>query len=246
MIKTSEQIDLISAALVKAQAKLQNVGKSGVAKGEKFSYKYVKLPEVLDEAREKLSAEGVYILQATVNGEGTSIGVITRLLHSSGQWIESALYCAPSKFDAQGVGSVSTYLRRYGLLSMIGMGAEDDDDGNAASVAAPQPQKSAGIYRAPDVPARPHVREAWGETEKPKANGNAISVASEMGVEQRAEIFRKEMQERFAKCKVPADVDVVVKNNSRALEGLKKVVPEVYADVMATATNAKNELFASA
>jgi hypothetical protein len=170
MIQTSEQIDAISAALVKAQAKIQNVGKTGTAKAtNSFSYKYAELPEVLDEARGKLSAEGIYILQATVNGEGSNIGVITRLLHSSGQWIESALYVAPTKFDAQGVGSVSTYLRRYALMSMVGIGA-DDDDGTAATVAAPQPQR-AGMVRAADVPLNGNGQQA--ERRQPIPAGDA-------------------------------------------------------------------------
>lgn len=228
MIQTSEQIDIISAALVKAQAKIQNVGKTGLAKAtNSFSYKYAELPEVLDEARTKLSAEGIYILQATVNGEGANIGVITRLLHSSGQWIESALYVAPAKFDAQGVGSVSTYLRRYALMSMVGIGADDDDDGAAAAVAAPQPQR-AGMVRAADVPP------------VSATNGNGATV------QQRAETFRDEMKARFEKCKVPADIDTLIANNGKALDGLKKAAPEIYAEVMAISTNTKNEMFSRA
>jgi hypothetical protein len=45
-----------------------------------------------------------------------------------------------SKQDAQGVGSAITYGRRYGLMAMCGVPA-DDDDGHAAT-SAPPPAKS--------------------------------------------------------------------------------------------------------
>ena len=41
------------------------------------------------------------------------------------------MYVAPTRYDAQGVGSVITYLRRYALAAMAGV-APDDDDGEAA------------------------------------------------------------------------------------------------------------------
>jgi hypothetical protein len=58
---------------------------------------------------------------------------ITRLMHSSGQWIEDGgVPLILSKDDMQGLGSALTYSRRYGLMSMVGV-APEDDDGNAAS-----------------------------------------------------------------------------------------------------------------
>jgi hypothetical protein len=85
----------------------------------------------VDEVRPKFTKHGIAIIQVPTNGPESNIGVTTRLAHSSGQWIEGSLYIAPLKFDAQGVGSVITYLRRYALLAMAGV-APDDDDGEAA------------------------------------------------------------------------------------------------------------------
>jgi len=59
-------------------------------------------------------------------------GVITRLMHTSGQWIESTLWLPVGKADAQGVGAAITYARRYALQSILGVPAADDD-GNAVS-----------------------------------------------------------------------------------------------------------------
>lgn len=128
-MKTSEQIDLIATACAKVQATLENVLKDG--NNPHFKSKYATLPEVLNVVRPAYSAEDVAIFQAPCNGENGAIGVTTRLAHKSGQWIESTLYCHPSKPDAQGIGSVITYLCRYSLCPMAAISG-DDDDGNAA------------------------------------------------------------------------------------------------------------------
>ena len=60
----------------------------------------------------------------------------TMLCHSSGSYLESEMIILTSKNDAQGLGSGITYARRYALMAICGLGA-DDDDGNAASAPAP-------------------------------------------------------------------------------------------------------------
>lgn len=155
MIQTSEQINEIAAALAKAQAKLENVAKD--RENPHFRSRYATLAGVLDEVRGKLSEQGISIYQAPVNGEGSNIGVATRLLHSSGQWIESAVFVQPTKFDAQGVGSVLTYLRRYSLMAVAGVGPEDDDANAAVGRPQARPQ-TVGATRtaaAPPAPERP-------------------------------------------------------------------------------------------
>ncbi len=252
MIQTSEQTDALDAALAKAQADIENVkaeGKNPAFKRDGKESHYATLGGVLDEIRPKLAKHGIALFQAPVNGENGSVGVVTRLSYA-GQWIQSVFFVTPTKFDAQGAGSVVTYLRRYAAMAAAGV-APEDDDGNAASLGAPAPR--AGIHRAPDVPPRLHVREAWADTPHSgpadprtgfelKGNGSLPG----QSVEERAAIFRDEMNARFAKCKVPADIEVVLKNNSKALEGLKKIAPEVYAEIMTTANAAENAMYAGA
>lgn len=56
------------------------------------------------------------------------------LMHESGEYIETPpIFVKPPKEDAQGAGSVITYLRRYSLASVFGITSDVDDDGNAAS-----------------------------------------------------------------------------------------------------------------
>jgi hypothetical protein len=133
-IRTSEEINELAGAIAKAQAELGNVERGGT--NPHFHSRYAQLGAVLDEVRPKFAKHGVAILQHAVNGEGSNVGIVTRLAHSSGQWIESSLYVAPTRFDAQGAGSVISYLRRYALMAVAGIGP-DDDDGEAA-VGRPQ------------------------------------------------------------------------------------------------------------
>lgn len=137
----SQPCDKLFAAMAEAQASLENVEKGGT--NPAFRSKYAKLGAVLDEVRPKFAACGITIAQMPINGEGANIGVVTLLAHKSGQWMESTLYVAPTKFDAQGAGSVITYLRRYALMAVAGVAPDDDDDGNAA-VGRPSENASGG------------------------------------------------------------------------------------------------------
>ena len=78
-----------------------------------------------------------YHIQPMVHLDGKNF-VKTVLLHESGEMLESFTEIVYSKTnDAQAQGSGITYARRYGLQSMVCVGA-DDDDGNAASQPAKQ------------------------------------------------------------------------------------------------------------
>jgi ERF superfamily len=72
---------------------------------------------------------------------------VTRLIHSSGQWLEDTASTMLSTGDPQAVGSAITYLRRYALAAVAGVAPEDDDAEAAttthAAQAVPKPQTPA-------------------------------------------------------------------------------------------------------
>ena len=79
-----------------------------------------------------LNNNGIVVLQPTTFIEGKNF-IKTVLLHESGETIEALTEIVYSKQnDAQSQGSGITYARRYGLQSLVNVGAEDDD-GNSAS-----------------------------------------------------------------------------------------------------------------
>jgi len=92
---------------------------------------------VLDAAK-VYGSHGIAIVQDVQMG-GDGVAVSTRLLHTSGQWLEVGPLVVPvGKRDAHGVGSATTYAKRYALQAALLM-ASEDDDGNAAVASAPEP-----------------------------------------------------------------------------------------------------------
>jgi hypothetical protein len=129
----------LAKALSTAQAKFEAVGKDKTAKitGEKaYSYSYADLASVLAAVRKPLSENGLAIVQVITWGDGHS-WLVTKLLHSSGQYIEST-YPLREYTRPQEMGSALTYARRYSLTALLGIAAEEDDDGASAQAGAPR------------------------------------------------------------------------------------------------------------
>jgi len=135
-MKTSDQINEIAAALAKAQATIKDAAKSS----QGYGYRYADLATVLQIVRPALTANNIAVLQDTETAVD-HISVSTRLVHASGQWIESSplsLHIEPKKglSAAQCAGSVVTYARRYSLAALVGL-AQEDDDASAGKEAPP-------------------------------------------------------------------------------------------------------------
>lgn len=128
-MKTSDSIKQIAASLVAAQSAITFAGKN--AKNPHFKNNYADLTAVIDAVKPALNEAGIVFLQTASPSEDGRLHLTTRLLHSSGEWIEDTAVCPLPKQDPQGFGSAMTYLRRYSLASMIGL-YQDDDDGEAA------------------------------------------------------------------------------------------------------------------
>jgi hypothetical protein len=169
MIRTSETTAAIMPALVAAQLAIGG----GVAKNKKVDagarrYRYADLGAVIDAAGDAMGGAGL----AWISSIGER-GVVVRLCHSSGEWIECDTgISVESARDAQAVGSALTYGRRYGLMALLGLAAEDDD-GQAATRPAPPKAPPPPKPRAVDEPAgmMPHHREVASAIEKAKAAG---------------------------------------------------------------------------
>jgi hypothetical protein len=133
---TSDNIAKLAAALVAVQQEVRGAKKD--SENPHFKSKYADLAAVWDACRDALHKYKVAVIQMPGYENGI-VTMTTRLLHESGEWIESTAG-APIEArtaNAQGVGSAVTYLRRYALAAMVGVVTEDDD-GNAASRPAPK------------------------------------------------------------------------------------------------------------
>ena len=131
-MNTSESINELATALAKAQGQIKGAAKS--AQNPHFRSTYSDLASVTDAIREPLSSNGLSYVQGLGQYVEGVITLTTRLMHDSGQWIEStaSLPVSGKTLNAQAVGSATTYLRRYALQALIGLPSVDDD-GNAAS-----------------------------------------------------------------------------------------------------------------
>ncbi|KKN03813.1 hypothetical protein LCGC14_1103860 [marine sediment metagenome] len=139
-MRMSESIKEITVALIAAQSELPTIIKDKLAKGDKFSYRYVSLDTVMPEALAILNKNGMALTQTVGTAEGGGTTLSTTILHSSGEWISDTQPLLLVKLDPQGQGSAITYARRYGLMAMLGLVADDDDDGAAASPRDTAPQ----------------------------------------------------------------------------------------------------------
>jgi hypothetical protein len=126
----SEKINEILSALSNARKNLARVKKT--KKNTYYKSKYADLTDVMNACEEKLRDQGIEIMQSLDAVDEKSI-LHTRLIHSSGQWIGSSVCLSYKQGDSQSHGSAISYMRRYSLVTLVGICVEDeDDDGNAA------------------------------------------------------------------------------------------------------------------
>jgi hypothetical protein len=124
MIKTSESIDKLAAALVKAQ---KNIGAAIKDSANPFfKSKYADLGSVMEACKEALNAQGIAVTQP-IHFDENGYYVTTTFLHETGQFISSTIKLMMKNPDMQQMGAAASYARRYGLQSMGFIPAEDDD-----------------------------------------------------------------------------------------------------------------------
>lgn len=136
----------IAPALVKFQGEITNPQKNKTVNTGKYGYSYADLGSILDHVRPALAKHGLAVVQRIVT-EPESITLATDLIHESGQVI-SCTHPLPRGCAAQEFGSFLTYARRYSLGSILGLAAEDDDDGQAASKVGKLPSSNESAIRA--------------------------------------------------------------------------------------------------
>jgi hypothetical protein len=122
-LTTSDQIGELAAALAKAQGEMSVAYNDG--RNPHFRSTYATLAS--------LARNGLAVVQAPGLVDGT-VTLTTRIVHSSGQWMQCVMSAAAKNMGPQAVGSTITYLRRGGLASMVGVVSSDDvdDDGESA------------------------------------------------------------------------------------------------------------------
>lgn len=150
----SESIAKLAEALAKAQLAFKPIVKRSenpFYTTEKKKAMYADLAAVIEATQKPLAENGLVVIQSPVIRQSEKCaGVESLLVHSSGEWLKNIVilpaterrkeygtkqgeYVWKDQFTAQTCGIAITYSRRYSYQSIIGVAAEEDDDGNRIS-----------------------------------------------------------------------------------------------------------------
>lgn len=118
----------LAAALIAAQQQFTPVKKDNTANTGKFSYTYADLGSVLEAVTPALHANGLVVSQCMDLYDGQPC-IKTVLMHADSD--KELLSFTPiiwaDKNDPQKFGGGITYSRRYAIMAMLNLNAEDDD-----------------------------------------------------------------------------------------------------------------------
>ena len=173
-MRSSESLAKISPALVKAINAIEGVKKG--ADNPFFKSKYANLESVIEAAHGALEANGLAVMQGPGPMDGNCITLTTRLIHESGEWVETDFSLPAGKMDPQAAGSAITYARRYSLMAMLNMPAVDDD--GEASMPRGQPQAKPGKQEDTHGPDWPNLTNPSSITSNAAKKDEALVKAS--------------------------------------------------------------------
>lgn len=130
---TSETTDKVFKALHEFHKDPPPIVKEGKILMHNKERKYVTLDSILHAVRPALALQGLFIMQHLA---GDSL--LTIIQHESGQFIQSHFpfqtMQGSGTNNLQNLGGGLTYLRRYALTAILGIAADEDDDGSTGGI----------------------------------------------------------------------------------------------------------------
>lgn len=170
-MKTSDHIGGLVKALSAAQGEFINPERNRTVKvrtkaGGDYTFDYATFDAILAMTRPILSRHGLAVIQGVqtatekVDSSGhvmPKVVVTTRVAHESGEWIEDEIAGVAEGSDLQDIGSATTYLKRYSYTAMLGIAAEEDDDGGAGSGRATETVDRKPLPNCPKCNSNSHV-----------------------------------------------------------------------------------------
>lgn len=132
----------LAGALAKAIPNMQPLVRNCVShfakKGPdgKVAPDYADLAACHKSAAKALAEQGLVVIQTVTILDAGDTALNTQLLHASGEWISSVMPIRASTSDPQKYAAAVTYARRTAYCAIVGLAADDDDDGSVAQAAA--------------------------------------------------------------------------------------------------------------
>ena len=178
-MRTSETIGELAAALAEFHKVAKNPTKNKTVKvksmsGGAYEFSYATFDSILELVRGPLAENGLVLIQSpSQGGEGTATELVTRLQHSSGEWMEDNTIVPRGPGEGpQALGSSLAYIKRYAACAMLMLAGEDDDDGNIAEGNSVT-EKTSRFQKAPAKDPAAADFGAAAEALKEKSNNGA-------------------------------------------------------------------------
>jgi hypothetical protein len=177
----SKSADNIYTALLQVQGAMVAIKKD--EQNPFFKSSYVSLNAVREAIIPSLTKNGLVLLQPTIVLDGKQY-VRTTIVHADTKEsiTSDTEVITKNASDAQLVGSGISYARRYGLMSILALAAEDDD-GNAASGKTTKSESA----QAPTVAPSPAVGAT--SNKKPSFMKKSTSAPAPVAAAQQEEEF---------------------------------------------------------
>ncbi len=169
----SRNIGDLVLALFKAQGEFPDIERNRTVTvqprsgGQPYQFKYATLSAIIDAIRKPLSANGLAYTQIISHDIESGFYILTTTLYCGEQYLSSKTPIIIEGSSNQQFGSALTYMKRYALAAILGIAADEDDDGNAADgneikavkdkapkVTAPDPISSGLTQKQHDIQQR--------------------------------------------------------------------------------------------
>lgn len=126
----SESVNELASSMAKAQGEYMPLFFNKTNTYERWEYN--DLNSILEAVRPALTKNEIFFTQLPCVDESGATIVYTRLIHSSGQWIECRSRVIPSLNNQHEFDSVLTFQKRAAACSILGLaGANDKTDDDA-------------------------------------------------------------------------------------------------------------------
>lgn len=166
----SADISNLMAALATAQGQIGDIPRNRTVTvmprsgGQSYSFKYATLSAIIDAIKKPLSQNGLAYTQIISHDAEGGYYVLTTTLHCGNQFISSKVPLIAEGGSNQQFGSALTYMKRYTLAALLGIAADEDDDGNAAD----GNEIKAMVDKAPKAPAPDPISSGISGLKPPK------------------------------------------------------------------------------
>jgi len=246
----SAKIDLLATALAKAQGVIVAPPRSRTVRvvprtgGAGYTFKYATLSDIIDAVQKPLADNGIARLQLVSHDrEGGFYKLTTYLIHASGQFIACEVPIIAEGTSNQQFGSALTYMKRYTLSAMVGIAADEDDDGNAAD----GNEVTAVTDKARGIVPNPVLRPVGPERTNgiPRTGKVEVPFDPEEKDETKAHNWMKFGMDFILEARLMNSKNEILaleKSHSMQLKNMELYAPKLFSNMMIALSQVKKEL----